>query len=186
MKEVPNNEISEETVPIPEEILSVSKEELLKVAKMNIDDIKKDRLKKVFVCLGVIAVVCFYAVAASSMGMDSAELSASSAGFFAAASSIPIKRLSECHLALKIVKRGYKDYNDGNIDLNTYYENYLSLALEAAGKSQHLQGCPGIAPAAEDSRQEIVKQQGKDIENDVEQELQFPFVPQWQQQHGQR
>ena len=29
MKEVPNNEISEETVPIPEEILSVSKEELL-------------------------------------------------------------------------------------------------------------------------------------------------------------
>lgn len=135
MKEVPNNEISEETVPIPEEILSVSKEELLNVAKLNIDDIKKDRLKKVFVCLGVIAAVCLYVDAASSMGMDPSELSATSAGLFTAASSIPIKRLSECHLALKIVKRGYKDYKDGNIDLNTYYENYLSLALEAVGKS---------------------------------------------------
>ena len=107
----------------------------MNVAKLNIDDIKKDRLKKVFVCLGVIAAVCLYAVAASSMGMDSSTLSATSAGIITAASSIPIKRLSECHVALKIIKRGYKDYNDGNIDLNTYYENYLSLALEAVGKS---------------------------------------------------
>ena len=135
MKEVPNNNIPEEMISIPEEILSASKEELLNVAKLNIDDIKKDRLKKVFVCLGVIAAVCLYVDAASSMGMDSSTLSATSAGIITAASSIPIKRLSECHVALKIIKRGYKDYKDGNIDLNTYYENYLSLALEAAGKS---------------------------------------------------
>lgn len=119
---------------IPEEILSISKEELLKIAKMNIDDIKKDRLKKVFACLGVIAIVSSYAALAGSLGMDPSTLSASSVGVFTAASSIPIKKLSECLLALKIVKKGYKDYKDGNINLETYYENYLSLAIEAVGK----------------------------------------------------
>lgn len=118
--------------------MTMSKEDIIKIAEMNIDDLKKQRLKKIFTCLGITAAIVGGVAAANFAGMDNSALVKTGAIAMAANSgiaSVTVQNVFVAHTAIKTAKEGLEKFERGDYDMDEYYNEFLKGAVEFAGKT---------------------------------------------------
>lgn len=118
--------------------MTMSKEDIIKIAEMNIDDLKKQKLKKIFTCLGITAAIVGGVAAANFAGMDNSALVKTGAIAMAANSgiaSVTVQNVFVAHTAIKTAKEGLEKFERGDYDMDEYYNEFLKGAVEFAGKT---------------------------------------------------
>lgn len=118
--------------------MTMSKEDIIKIAEMNIDDLKKQRLKKIFTCLGITAAIVGGVAAANFAGMDHRALVETGAKAMAINSGIvgvTVPNIFVAHAAIKTAKQGLEEFKRGDYDMDKYYNEFLKGSIEFAGKT---------------------------------------------------
>ena len=118
--------------------MTMSKEDIIKIAEMNIDDLKKKRLKSILTCLGITAAIVAGVGLAKLAGMDYETLKTTGAIAMAANSGIlgvTVPKMFFWNAAVKVVEEALEKYKSGNYDTEEEYDKFLQDALEVAGKT---------------------------------------------------
>ena len=133
-----DNSIVEKTNDeISEERFSISKEDLIELAHMNIDDLKKKRNKRIFTSLGITAIIVAAVGAFKSLGVDENTLN-TLAGVAIATNAgvvgVSTGRIIEAFMAVKTAKEGLEKFEEDKYNLEDY-KAFLIGAIEYAGKT---------------------------------------------------
>lgn len=118
--------------------MTMSKEDIIKIAEMNIDDLKKQRLIKIFICLGITAAIVGGVAAAKFAGVDHEVLV--KAGVVATSINtgilgVTVPKVFAAHFAIKTAKQGLEEFKRGDYDMEEYYNEFLKGAIEFADKT---------------------------------------------------
>ena len=118
--------------------MTMSKEDIIKIAEMNIDDLKKKRMKSTFTCLGITAAIIAGVGVAKLSGMDYEALKATGALAMAANSGIlgvTVPKMFVSHAAVIVAKEELEKYKSGNYDTEEKYDKFLRSAVDFTGKT---------------------------------------------------
>ena len=116
--------------------MTMDKDEIIQIAEMNIDDLRKRKMKKIFTCLGISAAIVGSVGIAKATGMDYEllnELSTVAIAFNAGVLGVTVDQIFKAYFAEKISKEELEKYKKGEYPTEEEYYTFLKDAVEYAG-----------------------------------------------------
>ena len=116
--------------------MTMDKDEIIQIAEMNIDDLRKSKMKKIFTCLGISAVIVGSVGIAKATGMPYEmlnEFSTVAIAFNTGILGVTVDQISKAYLAEKISKEELEKYKNGEYSTEEEYYKFLKDAVEYAG-----------------------------------------------------
>ena len=116
--------------------MTMDKNEIIRVAEMNIDDLRKSKMKKIFTCLGISAVIVGSVGIAKAAGMPYEmlnEFSTLAIAFNTGILGVTVEQVIRAYLAEKITKGKLEKYKNGEYSTDEEYYTFLKDAVEYAG-----------------------------------------------------
>lgn len=114
----------------------MNKNEIIQIAEMNIDDLRKRKIKRIFTCLGISTAIIAVVAAAKATGIDYNSLNVISTVAMAVNSGIlgvTVNNVFKAYLAEKISREELEKYKNGEYPTEEEYYEFLKDAVEYAG-----------------------------------------------------
>lgn len=116
--------------------ITMNKNEIIQIAEMNIDDLRKRKIKRIFTCLGISTAIIAVVAAAKATGIDYNSLNVISTVAMAVNSGIlgvTVNNVFKAYLAEKISREELEKYKNGEYPTEEEYYEFLKAAVEYAG-----------------------------------------------------